>query len=54
MTTRKFQLPVSGFFNGLNTEASVLNVLPSEFMDGTINIELLQNGSIRRWRGSGS
>lgn len=51
MATRKFQLPVNGFYSGLNLEASVLNVLPSEFMDGTINVELLQNGSVRRRRG---
>ncbi len=48
MTTRKFQLPVSGFHSGLNTEASVLNVLPSELMDGSINITIQQNGSILR------
>lgn len=51
MSTRKLQLPVAGFTDGLNTEASVLNVLPSEFMDGTINVELFQNGSVRRRRG---
>ena len=51
MSTRKLQLPVAGFTDGLNTEASVLNVLPSEFMDGTNNIELFQNGSVRRRRG---
>lgn len=51
MTTKKLQLPVSGFTDGLNTEASVLNVLPSELMDGTTNIELFQNGSARRRRG---
>ena len=51
MSTRKLQLPVSGFTDGLNTEASVLNVLPSEFMDGTTNVELFQNGSVRRRRG---
>ena len=51
MTTKKLQLPVAGFTDGLNTEASVLNVLPSEFMDGTTNIELLQNGSVRRRKG---
>jgi hypothetical protein len=51
MSTRKLQLPVSGFTDGLNTEASVLNVLPSEMMDGSKNVELFQNGSIRRRRG---
>lgn len=48
MSTKKFQLRISGFSDGLNTEASALNVLPSEFMEGSKNIELLQNGSIRR------
>jgi hypothetical protein len=42
---------MSGFTDGLNTEASVLNVLPSEMMDGSINVELLLNGSARRRRG---
>lgn len=51
MSTRKLQLPVSGFTDGLNTEASVLNVLPSEMMDGTTNIVLHQNGSVRRRKG---
>ncbi len=51
MSTRKLQLPVAGFTDGLNTEASVLNVLPSEMMDGTTNVELYQNGSVRRRRG---
>lgn len=51
MTTKKFQLNINGFTDGLNTEASVLNVLPSEFMEGTLNVELLQNGSVRRRRG---
>ncbi len=51
MSTRKLQLPVAGFTDGLNTEASVLNVLPSELMDGTTNVELFQNGSTRRRRG---
>lgn len=51
MSTRKLQLPVAGFTDGLNTEASVLNVLPSEFMSGTTNVELFQNGSARRRRG---
>ena len=51
MSTRKLQLPVSGFTDGLNTEASVLNVLPSEFMDGTTNVVLHQNGSVRRRKG---
>lgn len=51
MTTRKFQLPVSGFIKGLNTEASPLSILPSEFMDGTVNVELLNNGEARRRRG---
>lgn len=51
MSTRKLQFPVSGFTGGLNTEASSLNVLPSELMDGTINIELFRDGSIRRRRG---
>ena len=48
MSTKKFQLRISGFSDGLNTEASALNVLPSEFMEGSKNIDLLQNGSIRR------
>ena len=51
MSTNKLILPVSGFIRGLNTEASVLNVMPSEFMDGTTNIELLSNGSVRPRRG---
>jgi len=51
MSTRKLQLPVSGFTDGLNTEASVLNVLPSEFMNGTTNVVLHQNGSVRRRKG---
>lgn len=51
MSTRKLQLPVSGFTDGLNTEASVLNILPSEMMTGSSNVELFQNGSIRRRRG---
>ncbi len=51
MTTRKFQLPLSGFYSGLNTEASVLNVLPSELMDGSINVEIEQNGSLLRRKG---
>jgi hypothetical protein len=51
MSTRKLQLPVAGFTDGLNTEASVLNVLPSEFMDGTTNVVLHQNGSVRRRKG---
>ncbi len=51
MTVNKLQSPVSGFTDGLNTEASALNVLPSEMMDGSINIELFQNGSVRRRRG---
>lgn len=51
MTVNKLQLSVSGFTDGLNTEASALNVLPSEMLDGTVNIELFQNGSVRRRRG---
>jgi len=51
MSTRKLQLPVAGFTDGLNTEASVLNILPSEFMDGTTNVVLYQNGSVRRRKG---
>lgn len=51
MSTRKLTLPVSGFTDGLNTEASVLTIRPSEFMLGTVNVELLQNGSVRRRRG---
>jgi hypothetical protein len=51
MSTRKLQLPISGFTDGLNTEASVLNVLPSEMMDGSKNVEIFQNGSVRRRRG---
>ena len=51
MSTRKLQLPVSGFTDGLNTEASALNVLPSEMMSGSTNVELFQNGSVRRRRG---
>lgn len=51
MSTRKLQLPISGFSDGLNTDASVLNVLPSEMMDGTVNVELFTNGSVRRRRG---
>ncbi len=51
MTVQKFQLPVSGFTDGLNTEASALNILPSEMMEGTTNIELLQNGSVRPRKG---
>ena len=51
MSTRKLQLPVAGFTDGLNTEASVLNVLPSEFMAGTTNVVLAQNGSTRRRKG---
>lgn len=51
MSTRKFQIPVSGFPHGLNTEGSSLNLLPSELMEGSVNIELLRNGSIRRRRG---
>lgn len=51
MSTRKFQLNVSGFTGGLNTEASVLNVLTSEFMDGSVNVELLRNAEVRRRRG---
>jgi hypothetical protein len=51
LSVQKLKLPISGFFNGLNTEASVLNVLPSEFMDGSINVELLPNASLRRRRG---
>lgn len=51
MTVQKLQLPVTGFTDGLNTEASALNVLPSELMDGSVNAELLRNGEIRRRRG---
>lgn len=51
MSTRKFQLHVSGFNGGLNTEASALNILPSELMEGSINVELLQNGEMKRRRG---
>lgn len=51
MSTQKFQLHISGFRGGLNTEASVLNVLPSELMSGSKNVELLQNGDMRRRRG---
>ncbi len=51
MANRRLQAQLSGFPLGLNTEASVLNVLPIEFMDGTENIELLDNGSVRRRRG---
>tara|TARA_R110000751_G_scaffold270515_1_gene370299 strand:+ start:11086 stop:13380 length:2295 start_codon:yes stop_codon:yes gene_type:complete len=51
MSTRKLQLPVSGFTDGLNTEASGLNILPSEMMSGSTNVELFQNGSVRRRRG---
>ena len=51
MTTQKFQLHLDGFTGGLNTESSVLNVLPSEFMDGSTNVELQHNGSLRRRRG---
>ena len=51
MSVQKLKLPISGFPNGLNTEASVLTVLPSEFMDGSINVELMPNASLRRRRG---
>ena len=51
MTTQKFQLHLDGFTGGLNTQSSVLNVLPSEFMDGSVNVELQSNGSLRRRRG---
>jgi len=50
VATNKLQFPISGFTDGLNTEASVLNVLPSEMMEGSTNVELLQNGSVRRRR----
>jgi len=47
MPQRKLQLNISGFTDGINTEASALNVLPSEMMLGTTNIELLNNGEVR-------
>lgn len=50
MAKEKFLLPIYGFTDGLNTEASVLRVLPSELMDGSINVELKKNGAIRRRR----
>ena len=43
MATNKLQARVHGMTDGLNLEASALNVLPSEMMDGTVNVELLQN-----------
>ena len=51
MSTNKLQLPVLGFPHGLNTEATVLNVLPTELMEGSINCELFLNGDARRRRG---
>lgn len=51
MSTKKLQLPVSGFTGGLNTEATVLSILPSEMALGTVNIDLLRNGSVRPRRG---
>ena len=52
MSTNKLTLPVAGFTGGLNTEASVLNVQPTELMSGTVNVELSTNGSIRRRKGA--
>lgn len=51
MSTRKAQIQVAGFINGLNTEATALNMMPNEFIDGSTNVELLQNGSVRRRKG---
>ena len=51
MGTKKLQSRVHGLTDGLNLEASALNILPSEMMDGTVNVELLQNGAVRRRKG---
>ena len=47
MPTQKLLLSVSGFSGGLNTEKSVLSVLPSEMMAGSINVDIAPNGSVR-------
>lgn len=51
MSTRKLQQEVTGLAGGLNTEASVLNILPSEMMDGSVNVDILTDGSVRRRKG---
>lgn len=52
MSTQRFRIGVNGFVDGLNTEASVLEVLPSEMMRGSKNVELLINGEARRRKGA--
>lgn len=51
MATNKLQLPVIGFPDGLNTEATVLNALPTELLEGSVNCELKINGDVKRRRG---
>lgn len=51
MVLPTLQQNVTGFTNGLNTETSVLTNLPSEFQDGSFNVDILPNGSIKPRRG---
>lgn len=51
MAKRKYTIPVYGFTGGINLEASVLNALPSEMTEGTVNVELFKNGTVRPRRG---
>jgi hypothetical protein len=51
MPQRQLNLSISGFKGGLNTEASSLTILPSEFASGTFNIDLKSNGTVSPRRG---
>ncbi|MEO5350598.1 MAG: hypothetical protein H7836_13270 [Magnetococcus sp. YQC-3] len=48
---KKIPLEVNGFTGGLNTERSVVNVAASELMDGSVNVEIFNDGSIAPRRG---
>lgn len=47
MGTQKLLQNISGFSGGLNTEKSVLNILPSEMANGSINVDIDADGSVR-------
>src|SRR5690606_11657917 len=51
MPVSKAQSTLSEWKKGLNTDGSVLTVAPSDFMDGTVNVEITEAGTVRRRRG---
>jgi hypothetical protein len=52
MSLRMAHIEIEGFTGGLNTEASVLDILPSELTTDSVNVELRANGNLRRRRGA--